>query len=727
MLDKEYAKNSGNSLTKTRNLTGEELSEFTYNILNEAKDAKYNNINDSRDKDLLAIHNLKESKLKDSVELGGLVMPSIAVTKDTMPHEQFGEYSAVFDKSSIDPQIDDRNKVYSRDAWTPTYPYVDYKANEEVQHKIRDLYYQLKDKIGFEEARPLYTYTTDLEGELNSEKGEANLIKYVKVPIALQSKVLNLMIPFQVETNNAFRTMASMAKNPRSWMSLLTILLVDWLFNELSENLYGDRILFDPIDVIYDSITSGNDAKDTGLRPGGELLSAIPCGSYFPMLFGLSEDDTEKYFGESDPSRYGTGNMGLSVIGDTAKNIADGKYLDAASDLIANFALPGGGKQAQRTIEALQVNGMLPQYQNGQLVNEPIHYTGSGKVGFVNNPEAIMDNPSNFIDFAKQVLFGKWAGKNAQEYINSNFNGLGSDKQNDMFKELAQSLSPIDAYNAVKGINQAKEDSISSSENDTPNDELLSDFDSKKEELSGKRDSKTKFIDYITSSDYTSEQKNYIFDEYYGDSNLATFINDFAESKNLDDETIYNMKSLTSTAEGVKGSNGKSIKNSKSLKVRKELEQLGVYDDFVQYIYKNDLDPSTFGLNDSVMEMSNADFNYNYQNIYGEAYTSKSNEQLMQEAYAATFGKTSPSLKKQQKALQKAYDEEMKKRENFKKDLAKIANGTSTKSNYKNVNSILQSALKNTKSKSIKTSNSDFVDELIKKYKEDHPYDNLFS
>lgn len=87
-------------------------------------------------KELIAVHNLSEKKLKDALELGGFPMPSIAITKADVGHTNFGVISLVFDKESINPS-DRRNKVYGEDAWTPTFPEVGYKLNDK---KINDIY-----------------------------------------------------------------------------------------------------------------------------------------------------------------------------------------------------------------------------------------------------------------------------------------------------------------------------------------------------------------------------------------------------------------------------------------------------------------------------------------------------------------------------------------------------------------------------------------------------------
>lgn len=127
--------------------------------------------------ELVAVHNLSEEKLLKSLSLGGLPMPSIAVLKAKEGHSQYGDISLIFDKSTIDPQATSANKVYSGDAWTPTYPFIEYKPNENVVNHIRDKYYELYHKYGNESARPLYGYANEAERKLQNSGGEAGLME----------------------------------------------------------------------------------------------------------------------------------------------------------------------------------------------------------------------------------------------------------------------------------------------------------------------------------------------------------------------------------------------------------------------------------------------------------------------------------------------------------------------------------------------------------------------
>lgn len=84
---------------------------------------------------LIAVHNLTENDLLDAFDLGGFPMPSIAITKADIGHTDFGDISLVFGKETINPK-NRKNKVYSGDAWTPTFPTINYKLNEDKASDI---------------------------------------------------------------------------------------------------------------------------------------------------------------------------------------------------------------------------------------------------------------------------------------------------------------------------------------------------------------------------------------------------------------------------------------------------------------------------------------------------------------------------------------------------------------------------------------------------------------
>ena len=114
-----------------------------------------------------------------------------------------------------------------------------------------------------------------------------------EVPLNLKSNIVNLIIPFQVETNNALQTMKGLVRD-KAVMPVLGVLVADWLFNNLSEWLFGDRVLFDPIDVIQTGIEEEFTPQEFLTRMSGEMISQVPGSNYITSLFGLEDYQTEK-------------------------------------------------------------------------------------------------------------------------------------------------------------------------------------------------------------------------------------------------------------------------------------------------------------------------------------------------------------------------------------------------------------------------------------------------
>ena len=131
-------KNAGSNSRRNRSTERDSTIRYALTIDGETVSGTVEETND-----LVALHNLTEEKLLKVLDLGGFPMPSIAVTKPSLAHDNFGDITVVFGKETIDPRRDSRNRVFSRDAWTPTTPRVEYKLNEkraeEINSKINSL------------------------------------------------------------------------------------------------------------------------------------------------------------------------------------------------------------------------------------------------------------------------------------------------------------------------------------------------------------------------------------------------------------------------------------------------------------------------------------------------------------------------------------------------------------------------------------------------------------
>lgn len=130
-----------------------------------------------RTKNMVALHNLTEDKLRKALELGGFPMPSIAVTKADIPHTNFGDITLVFGRETIDPKIDRKNTVYSADAWTPTFPQIEYEADDAVGSKIHQKLSALDSKVDEFFQYDLRRAKYSNEDNLNRYGGEQGLVQ----------------------------------------------------------------------------------------------------------------------------------------------------------------------------------------------------------------------------------------------------------------------------------------------------------------------------------------------------------------------------------------------------------------------------------------------------------------------------------------------------------------------------------------------------------------------
>ena len=139
---------------------------------------------------LIALHNLTESKLLGDLRLGGFPMPSIAVTRMDIPHTNFGDITLVMDRRSIDPRANRRNVVYSADAWTPTFPQVEYAADATVERRSSGRLNSLSRQIDEMFRQDLYRVSYDMEDLLNRYGGETGLVEHAMDNYGLKAAYL---------------------------------------------------------------------------------------------------------------------------------------------------------------------------------------------------------------------------------------------------------------------------------------------------------------------------------------------------------------------------------------------------------------------------------------------------------------------------------------------------------------------------------------------------------
>lgn len=120
-------------------------------------------------KNLIAIHNLSEQKLLDTLDLGGFPMPSIAVVKADQGHSNYGDISVIFGRDTIDPKMNRTNKLYGSDAYTPTGSSVEYKVNRDAAKQFSRELSALARGIADGEYASDVSHTIDSLGDASSQ------------------------------------------------------------------------------------------------------------------------------------------------------------------------------------------------------------------------------------------------------------------------------------------------------------------------------------------------------------------------------------------------------------------------------------------------------------------------------------------------------------------------------------------------------------------------------
>ena len=159
MSGKFYIVFESNQVKETTNLNPTISDDIRY-VINKNKEIR----------DLVVVHNLSERKLLEAIDLGGLAVPSIAITKDSVGHENFGEISLIFKSDTIDPSKS-YNKVYESDVYSKRFPQTVNKISSENLDKLLN---QFKESAKIFNMSP-FSYESEL-----SETNKLNAAETLK-------------------------------------------------------------------------------------------------------------------------------------------------------------------------------------------------------------------------------------------------------------------------------------------------------------------------------------------------------------------------------------------------------------------------------------------------------------------------------------------------------------------------------------------------------------------
>lgn len=172
------------------------------NVANEEDLVKLKNENPTyyqtaAEKDLVVYHNVSTGKLREAIKLGGLPMPSLAITKKDIPFGDFGEITLIGDKNMIDPRKSRANKVFSRDAYTVRKPVINYEEPAERDQKaFHEKFQKASDELkrkGVEVRKINFSAYTGEEALARMENDEVIKYYYVK-------NVLKKVVPVKYGT-----------------------------------------------------------------------------------------------------------------------------------------------------------------------------------------------------------------------------------------------------------------------------------------------------------------------------------------------------------------------------------------------------------------------------------------------------------------------------------------------------------------------------------------------
>ena len=111
-------------------------------LLNGVKDMDdnpYFPAQDYPDMPLVALHNTDARKVRHMHELGGIALPSIAVTRADLPYTNFGDITLIGDAAFIDPEQKE-NAAYDADVYSPRYPEIyGYKVEKDAAERFAQM------------------------------------------------------------------------------------------------------------------------------------------------------------------------------------------------------------------------------------------------------------------------------------------------------------------------------------------------------------------------------------------------------------------------------------------------------------------------------------------------------------------------------------------------------------------------------------------------------------
>jgi len=165
--------------------------------------------------DMLFLHNTDASKLARIEQMGGMPMPSVAVTRKDIPLEDYGDITLIGRKDALDPAIK-ANKLYSGDAYTVRAPQPIRLANKKAYRQLDEDYAEFSDVgnvdymrqvLGDLESKSRASSSSFAEVERFFEESPAVIAKFAKengLEIPMRSGRVDTWALRDIRKNNEF-------------------------------------------------------------------------------------------------------------------------------------------------------------------------------------------------------------------------------------------------------------------------------------------------------------------------------------------------------------------------------------------------------------------------------------------------------------------------------------------------------------------------------------------
>jgi hypothetical protein len=149
--------------------------------------------------ELIVQHNLTADKLVSADKLGGMPVPSLAISKAATPLENFGDITLIGGPEMATPSA--KNPIFKTDAYTKTRPGITYTIDDKSAKNLDGLFSDIKDKVpNYNSER--YSLTDNIEdmsrnrlmqAKYLSEKGMLPDLKEFDRPAQFEGEVRSIV------------------------------------------------------------------------------------------------------------------------------------------------------------------------------------------------------------------------------------------------------------------------------------------------------------------------------------------------------------------------------------------------------------------------------------------------------------------------------------------------------------------------------------------------------